>query len=185
MHMVYIPVSGYFECAEPVVALVDAGLADIAARSREKAAQFLLTHQGVGSHLGTGCHIFLEFAGSNDSPALSDLHTSVAGLLEKTFVPAPGARVIPRSSLGFSDENSGGNYRPHVPLMQYANLPATIFEDAAEFARAVVADLQIPDAARAWRLLLLRFISEAAGDDWEGGRWAADLRWELLASYPL
>ena len=185
MHMVYLPVSGYFECAEPVVALVDAGLAEIAAQSKETAAQFLLSHRGVDSHFDTGCHIFLAFTGSNDSLVLSDLHTSVAGLLEKTLDPEPGARFLPRSALGHSEGNSGENYRSFVPLMQYAKLPATIFEDAVEFARAVVDDLQIPAATRAWRLLLLRFISEAAGEDWEGGRWAVDLRWELLASYPL
>ena len=185
MHMVYLPVSGYVECSEAAVALVDTGLADIATQSRGKAGQFPLSHRGVGTHFGTDCHIFLEFAGSNDSLALSDLHTSVAGMLEKTLRPAPGARFNPGFPQGFSEETSGGNYRPCVPLMQYAKLPAPVFEDAVEFARAVVADLQIPTATRAWRLLLLHFISEAAGEDWEGGRWAADLRWDLLTSYPL
>ena len=69
--------------------------------------------------------------------------------------------------------------------MQYASLPPAVFDDAVEFARAVVADLQVPSKTRAWRLLLLRFESAAAGDDWSGGRWAADLRWDLLASHPL
>ena len=76
-------------------------------------------------------------------------------------------------------------YRPHLPLLQHAKLPGPVFADAVEFARAVAADLQIPSGTQAWRLLLLRFESDAAADDWSGGGWAADLRWELLASYPL
>ena len=78
-----------------------------------------------------------------------------------------------------------GAYQPHLPLMQYASLPPAVFDDAVEFARAVVTDLQVPSTTRAWRLLLLRFESAAAGEDWGGGRWAADLRWDLLASHPL
>jgi len=33
--------------------------------------------------------------------------------------------------------------------------------------------------------VLLRFESEVAGEDWSHGGWAADLRWNLLASYPI
>jgi hypothetical protein len=69
--------------------------------------------------------------------------------------------------------------------MLYAKLPEGVFSDAVEFARTVAADLEVPSSARGWRLMLLRFESDAAGDDWNGGRWAADLRWELLSSHPL
>lgn len=185
MHMVYLPVSDYFECPERVVAIVDAELAVIAAQSKQRAAQFALTHRGIGAHFGDGCHIFLETADSNDSSALNDLHASVAGMLEKTLATAPAAAINPQLFPESSEVNSAANYRPCVPLMQYAKLPTAVFEDAVEFARAVLTDLQVPGATQAWRLLLLRFISEAAGEDWKGGGWAADLRWELLASYPL
>jgi hypothetical protein len=49
----------------------------------------------------------------------------------------------------------------------------------------VIQDLEIPEETRAWQLVLLRFESDAAGEDWSQGGWAADLRWNLLASYPI
>jgi len=49
----------------------------------------------------------------------------------------------------------------------------------------VAIDVGVPSVARAWRLVLLRYHSEAAGDDWSHGRWASDIRWEYLSSYVL
>ncbi len=69
--------------------------------------------------------------------------------------------------------------------MQHARLSQSVFDSAVEFSRQVVRDLEVPDVTRAWQLVLVRFQSEAAGDDWDQGRWAADLSWESLASYPL
>ena len=39
--------------------------------------------------------------------------------------------------------------------------------------------------ALSWRLLLTRYSSDAAGDDWSNGRWAADLSWQQLHSHRL
>ena len=174
MHMVYLSLAGYFECADSAVADLDAGLARIADRSREDAAQFPLSHQGVRSWSGKAGHIFLEFGRSNQPMGLDRLHDLAADLLERTPEVAPGPPV--------SEE---GDYRLRLPLMQFARLPSPVFDDAVEFARAVVDDLQSPASTRAWRLLLISFQSEAAGQDWQSGGWATDLRWELLASYPL
>ena len=69
--------------------------------------------------------------------------------------------------------------------MQHAELPPTVFDSAVVFAGAVVRDLEIPNETPAWQLVLLRFESDAAGEDWSHGGWAADLRWNLLASYPI
>ena len=82
-------------------------------------------------------------------------------------------------------EHLDGNYWPHITLMQYAKLPSAVMADALEFARGVVDDLSVPESTTAWRLLLVRFQSQAAGEDWSGGRWAADLSWEIVSSYPL
>jgi hypothetical protein len=43
----------------------------------------------------------------------------------------------------------------------------------------------VPVVARAWRLVLLRYLSDAAGDDWSHGSWSSDVRWEYLSSYVL
>ena len=57
--------------------------------------------------------------------------------------------------------------------------------DAVEFAKGVAADLGVPAVAHAWKLVVLRYHSEAAGNDWGNGGWASDLSWEYLASYAL
>lgn len=173
MNMVYLTVAGYFRCAEPVVLSLEAGLSELASRSLRAAPQFPLTHNGVATWPNAPGHISLDFATPAISPALDNLHASVTGLLEE------------RDGVESGDVSIAGEFQPHLPLLQYARLPDGVFADAVEFARAVTADLQVPSSTVAWRLLLLRFESDAAGDDWSGGSWAADLRWELLASYPL
>lgn len=173
MNMVYLTVAGFFQCPETEVAAVDKRLSAIAAGSQQKEAQFPLSHQGIGASTVETGHIYLDFATPGGQPALDTLIGTVADMLKAT--------------MGVATElpESGVAYQPHLPLMQYASLPSAVFDDAVEFARAVVADLQVPFETRAWRLLLLRFESAAAGDDWGGGKWAADLRWDLLASHPL
>jgi hypothetical protein len=57
--------------------------------------------------------------------------------------------------------------------------------DAADFAKGVAIDVGVPVVARAWRLVLLRYLSDAAGDDWSHGSWSSDVRWEYLSSYVL
>ena len=73
----------------------------------------------------------------------------------------------------------------HISLMQHAELPPMVFDSAVVFAGEVVRDLAISNETRAWQLVLLRFESDAAGEDWSQGGWAADLRWNLLTSYPI
>ena len=172
MNMVYLTVAGFFKCEESAVPSLEAALSAIADLSRERAAQFPLSHNGAATWPNWPGHIFLDFT-TPVSPALINLHASVASLLDETT----GVEADALSSVG--------EFQPHLPLLQYARLSDGVFADAVEFARAVTADLQIPSGTQAWRLLLLRFESDAAGDDWSGGSWAADLRWELLTSYPL
>ena len=173
MNMVYLTVAGFFQCAESAVPSLDSALSAIADRSRERSAQFPMSHAGVSIRPDAPGDIYLDFGTPNVAPALSELHMDLTGMLRDT--PGIVAGLL----------SQHGEYRPHLPLMQHAKLPGPVFSDAVEFARAVAADLQIPSGTQAWRLLLLRFESDAAGDDWSGGSWAADLRWELLASYPL
>lgn len=173
MHLVSLPLTGYFGCPDSSVGSLDAGLAGVATKLRETGPRFALTLQGVREFPGVTGHIFLDFsAPSRDQPVYA-LHRGVGELLQKT----PG---IAQEGLF-----PGNGYLPHLPLMQYGDLPAAVFADAVEFARAVVADLEVPGVARAWRLLLLRLRSDAAGESWERGRWAADLRWQVISSNPL
>ena len=173
MNMVYLTVTGFFQCEDSALPSLEADLSKLASQSQQASPQFPLSHNGVVTRPNASGHIFLDFAAPAVASAFVDLHASVASMLAETDgVDAEGAN--------FAEE-----FRPHLPLMQYARLPDGVFADAEEFASVVAADLQIPSGTQAWRLLLLRFESEAAGDDWTGGSWATDLRWELLASYPL
>ena len=167
MNMVYLSVAGFFQCTEAEATTVGERLAAIAAESRERGGQFPLSPGGISSSTGT---IYLDFSSPGSQAAVDTLHGSVADMLNET----DGVVLVPE-----------GAYQPHLPLMKYASLPPAVFDDAVDFARAVVTDLKVPAKTQAWRLLLLRFESAAAGDDWGGGRWAADLRWDLLASHPL
>lgn len=173
MHLVSLPLTGYFGCPDSSVESLDTGLAGVASKVRETSPRFTLTHQGVRDLPGVTGHIFLDFSEPDRAQPVCALQRCVGELLHKT----PG---IAQEGLF-----PGEGYRPQLPLMQYGDLPVTVFADAVEFARAVVTDLEVPDAARAWRLLLLRLRSDAAGESWEGGRWAADLRWQVISSDPL
>ncbi|HIN06241.1 MAG TPA: hypothetical protein EYM65_08405 [Dehalococcoidia bacterium] len=173
MNMVYLSVAGFFGCEESSVPALEKGLSEIASHNAQAAPQFALSHGGVATYLGLPGHIYLDFAAPSVAPELNNLHRSVVKLLAETHGVSLGNR------------NSDSQFQPHLPLMQFSHLPEQVFADAVEFARVVAADLQIPASTRAWRLLLMRFESNAAGEDWTGGAWAADLSWSLLASYPL
>ena len=173
MNMVYVALTGYFECADSAIAGLESNLASVALRSYQESPQFPISHRGVGTSPEAIGHIFLDFNGPGISGGLNQLHGAVTEMLAGT--PAVSSSVA----------TGGEGYKPRLPLMQYAQLPSSVFGDAVEFAHAAVTDLQVPIDTQAWRLLLLRFQSEAAGDDWSEGRWALDLSWELLASHPL
>ena len=173
MQMVHLAVSGFFQCTDSAVNGLEAGLAGVAAQNRRDAPQFSMSHRGVASIPDDQGSIFLDFATESGPGPLNALRGNVVSFLDQ----AQGVVHDPQAD--------GPVYRPHLPLVQFARLPDGVFSDAVEFAQAVVADLRVPATAKAWRLPLLRFHSEAAGDDWSGGGWAADLRWEPLSSHPL
>ena len=76
-------------------------------------------------------------------------------------------------------------FRPAIAVLEYGAFPGAILEDAAKFADGVASGLDMTETALPWRLLLTRYSSEAAGDDWGNGRWGTDLSWQQLASHPL
>ena len=81
--------------------------------------------------------------------------------------------------------HSSHPFRPGIALLEYGNFPEAILMDAARFADGVASGVGMTEMALPWRLLLTRYSSEAAGDDWSNGRWAADLSWRQLHSHPL
>ncbi len=170
MHMLHLTVAGFFQCSEAALAEVEAGLQVAAEESRQREPQFSLHHQGV---TGASDNIFLDLSGPQRPEALHKLHGDAVDIVRRV------------SGAVLEMEHVEGDYWPHVTMMQYAKLPSAVMADALEFAQGVVDDLAVPESTNAWRLLLVRFQSQAAGDDWSGGRWAADLSWEIVSSYPL
>jgi 2'-5' RNA ligase len=178
MHMLHMTVADFFQCSDGAIETLSTGLAGIAEQSRRRELRFPLVNRGVDTFPDVVGDIFLDFTVPQNPKEkgvreLNVLHQNVIGLLER------GEGVVP--DLPFAKED----YRPHIMLMQHARLSPRVFESAVEFARGVVRELQVPNSARAWRLVLVRFESDAAGEDWDSGRWASDLRWQVLDSYPL
>jgi len=178
MHMLRLPLIEYFHCPESAVESLSAGLGSIAREGGQKYSGVPLAHHGATSSPEYYGDIFLDFAAPEEGrdrepPALISLRADVLGLLGQVY------------GVNTGNVPSIDEYRPRISLMQHAELPPTVFDSAVLFASAVIKDLKIPQETRAWQLVLLRFESEAAGEDWSHGGWAADLRWNLLASYPM
>lgn len=178
MHMLHLTLADFFQCSDEALSVLSAGLSGIAEDCHHRVARFPLLSRGVFTFPDTTGNLHLDFRvsenpGDRHQRELNALHDHVTGLLERTEGVVPDLRY------------SGETYRPHITLMQYANLTPEVFESARVFARAVLRDLEVPNGTRAWQMLLVRFESDAASEDWHDGGWAADLRWQILNSYPL
>ena len=177
MHMLRMSVVSYFECSDSVLDHLAHGVGRLAEESRKRSPRFSINCRGVddGRNAGGGNgerdKIYLDFQQSDPNHPLALLHRDALKMLDEL----PGA-VSPPQQEGF---------HPKISLMEYADLPAPVMADAAEFAKGVAIDVGVPSVARAWRLALLRYRSEAAGDDWSHGSWASDIHWEHLSSYVL
>ena len=178
MHMLRINVISYFQCSDTVVDLLAHGTARLAEESRKRNPRFSINCRGVANgRNGNGSSranrednsVYLDFQQTNPNHPLTRLHRDAMTLVHEL----PGA-IPPQDS---------GDFHPKINLMEHADLPSAVMADAAEFAKGVAIDIGVPAVARAWRLVLLRYHSEAAGDDWDHGAWAPDLRWEYLSSY--
>ena len=175
MLMVHLMLSPFFPCSDDRLPELTAGLAAVASDSRETASGFPMSHRGVASVKDAPGTIFLDFTPQEPDHLLLTLHASVAGLVNRVA-------DTPNDAVNGGDD---AETRIYLPLMQYADLPETIFADAVEFAGSVVESLATPSGTNAWRLMLARFQSQSAGDAWHRGGWANDVSWKLLASFPL
>lgn len=179
MHMVHMPISEYFPfdgADDPVAQGQLAGeLEQLAERYRRVSPRFPLFNRGITTtrDIPDDGNIWLDFSPEVVNESLYRLQSMVADLLERN-----AAVIGPRLVLG-------PGFPPQIPLLSHANLPESVFDSAVEFARSVTDELKVSQITRAWRLTLTRFESNAAGDDWSGGRWATDLQWRVIGSYSL
>jgi len=185
MHMVHLALTDYFPCPEDRVAALSAGLDTVAQQNRNRYERLTLFHKGVTTSADLPGHIYLDFTVGpytrQSSPQWNvlALRNDVMAMLGQVHGadPAPQTTQAPQSS--------NEDFQPKIYLMQHARLPETVFESAVDFAREVAHQLEIPDNTHAWRLMLVRFQSAAAGDDWSNGRWATDLSWNIVSAHPV
>ena len=173
MLMVHIMLSGYFPCSDSKLEALDSGLARLASESRRESPAIPLRRQRVAATADSSGNIYMDFGPLPAGGPLIRLYGNVMSLVNDA------------SGTGAIQSVTAQDFRPRLPLMQFANLPAAVFEHAQEFAQMVVEDTGVPESTTAWRLMLAKFESQAAGEDWQPGSWAADISWELLSSHPL
>ena len=179
MHMLRMSVVSYFDYSDTNLDLLANGVGRLAEVSRKRSPRFSINCLGVANGRngnGEGVNgeknsIYLDFQQTDASHPLITLHREATDMLQE----------LPCASL----PSDNGPFHPKINLMEYASLPPTVMADAADFAKGVAIDVGVPLVARAWRLVLLRYHSEAAGDDWSHGSWANDVSWEHLSSYVL
>jgi len=172
MHMLRMSVVSFFECSDTVVDHLAHGAGRVAEESRKRGPRFAMNCRGVAmGRNGDQGSIYLDFEQTDSNHPLLALRGDALAMLEDLpGAAAPSARE---------------HYHPKINLMEHADLPSAVMADASDFAQGVAIDVGIPAVAWAWRLVLLRYHSEAAGADWSNGSWAADVRWEHLSSYVL
>ena len=179
MHMLHMPMSDYFPLDADDPSMAEAQLAGeverLAERYRRVSPRFPLFNRGITTTRRdeSDGNIWLDFSPEVVNESLYRLQSMVADLLERNPAVGGDRHVF------------GPDFPPQIPLMSHADLPDSVFDGALDFARAVTDDLKVSQITRAWRLALTRFQSNAAGDDWSGGRWATDLSWRAIGSYSL
>ena len=172
MHSVHLPLTGYFPCPEEEVPSLAAALEKVADDFRSEYPDAFVVRSRLLAFVQEEGSIYVPFDGGSNSisePRSADLLqgevTTVLSRLNLTL----GGKLIP---LNFA-------------LLQHSGLPDQVFQSAARFAEGVVAGLQLPGRVSLSELVLFRYESAAAGEDWSGGNWAADLAWRIVNSYPL
>ena len=177
MHMLRMSVVSYFQCSDSVLDHLAHGVGRLAEESRQRSPRFSINYLGVASGRngdadnGQRNNVYLDFQQTGPNHPLTILQRDAVTMLDNL----PGAD--PPTEIG--------QFQPKINLIEYADLPPAVLADAIDFAKGVAIDVGVPSVARAWRLSLLRYRSEGAGDDWSHGSWASDIRWELLSSYVL
>lgn len=168
MHAVHVPLTGYFPCPEVVVPTIAVRLGDVAENFQEENRLSLLAREDAVAVQEEEQGIFVEFAERGTPRPIEGLRQGIAA-------------VVSQGSL------SGVEYTPSLrfPLLQYALLSPQAFRSAAGFAQGVVDGLAMGSNAPVSELALFRYESNAAGEDWAGGGWAADLSWQIVSIHSL
>ena len=162
MQMLRMALTPYFPCPDDRLPILASQVESIARETADHDA-YLLRRTGISAVPSTGS-VVMEF----EAPAQ---------LFE-----------LQGKAMEAAQSHSAGLYsvhpfRPTVSLLEYGTFPEELLPDVARFAEEVALGLDMTEMALPWRLLLTRYSSDAAGDDWSNGQWAADLSWRQLYSH--
>ena len=164
MQMLRMPLTSYFPCPDDRLPLLAAEVESIASETGSQ-KPYMLSRKDIVADVSMN-GVVMQF----ETPA------SLLDLQLKSFTAAQNLTAGLSPSMPFS---------PRIALLEYGVFPEAILPDAVEFATGVASGLDMSYVATPWRLLLTRYSSDAAGDDWSNGRWSADLSWQQLASHRL
>lgn len=171
MQMLRMALTPYFPCPDDRLPILASQVENIADETRSHQPCLLRRSGFVADPAMNG--VVMEF----EAPApLFELQQKVLGSAQShsTRLDTASPELV-----------EGPVFHPRIALLEYGSFPEAILPDAVEFAAGVASGLEVPQTATPWRLLLTRYSSEAAGDDWSNGRWAADLSWQQLYSHAL
>ena len=178
MHMLHLPLIQYFECQENVLSTLISILESVSNRTVGQNEPISLFSEGVSHFFDNTGEIYLDFNpltkdSAGKSPELHRLYFGIQNELQNL------------EGITLNVGHNATNFAPRINLMQHAELPLAVFESAAVFATSVVEELSVPYQTKAWQLVLIRYTSNAAGEDWDQGLWANDLSWNLIGTYPI
>lgn len=175
MHSVHLPLTGYFPCPEAEVLPLAAALEKVADEFRSEYPDAFALRGAVVAAPEEGS-IYVPFACPSSS-------LSEPG--ERNPLQDEVAEVLGRLNLALGSD-PGGELGPiRFALLQFSGLPDRVFQSAVRFATGVVNGLQLPERVGLSELVLFRYQSAAAGEDWEEGSWATDLSWQISSTHPL
>ena len=182
--MAHLPLIDYFACPGELVPRVESELEQAVEEFNRDNRPVRLSWQSVVADESR--HLYVPFVDESEVPSRR-LGSGFAGVSDKTIRQFRERVVgivgdVTGAGAGWRREALAGPVR--FDLMRFAELPSRVFESAVTFAQEVVSSLIVDQSAEIWQLVLIRFESDAAGDDWSAGGWAADLRWQIVSSYP-
>ena len=163
-HIVRIPLTPYFPCPDSRLPTLEAQVESIAQETADKKS-YLLRHSDISADIPTNS-VVLELEATEP-------------LLE---LQRKALETAQHYSEGLSPSTP---FRPCIALLEYSELPEAILLDAVQFAEGVASAVEMEAMTLPWRLLLTRYSSKSAGEDWCTGRWAADLSCRQLHSHRL
>ena len=172
MHSVHLPLTDYFFCPEVEVPSLDARMEGVAEEFRNRHSGARVTRQVILAQDENEGSIYVEFSGEDGASTGDRAVRQLRNQLESGLA---GLNPPPRLD----------NRPLRFALLQYAGLPLRVFESSARFAGGVVNGLELPLSVGLSELAIFRYESDAAGENWDGGGWAVDLRWQIIDSFPL